>query len=201
MKLLWLNRAALMCVGLLPLGAVEELELSGISVMKEGREVLVVIHDKTAVQSSPWLGVGGEWRGYKVTAIRAEEDAATLSQGTTTRVVRLRGSQVKRVVEATLPDKAWRPGNLPFLVRGTFTREGIRVIYSRDAIVKIGNATVEAVTGQMEYQDGVLRGDMQLDRHRVVWKSQTAEEKAAGLPEPGFVKEEPKKATLIWMAP
>lgn len=152
-----MKRSLLLLAGWLPLaaaGAEPALELAGIVAGAPGATA-VVLRDRAAAVSSPWLRAGREWQGYRVAVIDEARDAVTLVRGGESRVLALRAAQA---ASASSQD-----GERLVVLRGGVALSGGKQIFSPDAVVRFGPFLVSATAGQMECEGGVLRGELLVD--------------------------------------
>lgn len=140
----------------------QALELSGILVSGSTENSAIVLSDREAKQTSPWLKVGGDWRGYQVIKIDPTGETAVLRQNGVEFVLSLRAS---RVAESK-PTTAAPPEHTLTLLKGTSSVNDGVVTYSTDAVLKFGGSIITADEGVMKFDGSTLSGDLFVETER-----------------------------------
>jgi hypothetical protein len=127
-----------------------EIEFAGYAVVSG--EQLFSIHKPDKKEFSPWLKIGQEWSGYKTVSFEESGEKLTLSKDGREQALWLRAAEIGREL------------TMPYLVKGSFTLLDGTVVYSEDAVVKVGPVFVSAVAGALvsDKEQTQLVGDFKM---------------------------------------
>jgi hypothetical protein len=129
----------------------ETIEFAGYALLPDGP--VFTIHNAMKKEFSPWVKIGQEWSEYKVVSFDQEHEALTVLKGDAQLVLVLRSSKIGE-------DKL----KLPNKVTGSFTLVDGTVVYSEDAVVRMGSASISSSAGVMvsDKEQKQLVGDLKI---------------------------------------